>query len=147
MVSSKLQFKQFSAHVKVDGKALECYSIWVDKKAKHVSCWIASEAGKAFSVIFEKEETKRACATYLSVDGTEVDVPDDIFLREEDQSEWDFMKTSKGKGRSFKFSPLNVIEGEVTKGSPSEKSETPTTSRSCSRCHQCPSRHHWHRLP
>jgi hypothetical protein len=46
MVASKLQFKQFSAHVKVDGKALECYSTWVDKRAKHVSCWIASEAGK-----------------------------------------------------------------------------------------------------
>ena len=46
--ASKLQFKQFSACVKVEGRALECYSTWVNRGDKHVTCWIASEVGKVW---------------------------------------------------------------------------------------------------
>jgi len=35
-------------------------------------------------------------------------IADEIYLRDDEQSEWDFMKTSKGMGRRFKFSALNV---------------------------------------
>jgi hypothetical protein len=44
------------------------------------------------------------------MDGAEI--TDEIYLREDEQSEWDFMETSKGMGRRFKFSNLNVT-GEL----------------------------------
>jgi len=40
------------------------------------------------------------------MDGAEI--TDGIYLRDEEESEWDIMETSKGMGRRFKFSPLNV---------------------------------------
>jgi len=45
---SKLQLKQFSAYVRVEGKSLECYSTWVNQGDRHVTCWIASEVGKVW---------------------------------------------------------------------------------------------------
>lgn len=55
MSKSRLEFKKFSAAIKVDGKELECYAVLDDKSGKSVSCWIASEEGKvtvAFSSSF-----------------------------------------------------------------------------------------------
>jgi hypothetical protein len=40
------------------------------------------------------------------MDGSEI--TNEIFLRDDDQSEWNFLETSKRTGRQFKFSPLNV---------------------------------------
>ena len=40
------------------------------------------------------------------MDGSEI--TDTIFLRDDDESEWNFLETSKRMGRHFKFSPLNV---------------------------------------
>ena len=40
------------------------------------------------------------------MDGSKVH--SEIYLREEEQTEWDFMETSKKMGRRFKFSPLKV---------------------------------------
>ena len=55
--------------------------------------------------VFEKKnlknQTKQFCAAYLFMDG--------------EQSERDFMATSKRKGRRFKFSPLKVTGASFLK--------------------------------
>jgi len=40
-------------------------------------------------------------------------ITSEVYLREEEQTEWDFMETSE-RTRRFKFSPLKVTEGETT---------------------------------
>lgn len=49
----------FSAHVVVEGKELEEYEDTMSNGGKRATCWIASEAGKKFSVKWECHSLKR----------------------------------------------------------------------------------------
>ncbi|KAH7884270.1 hypothetical protein F5I97DRAFT_1888165 [Phlebopus sp. FC_14] len=48
-----LQFKHFSAWIEVEGKELEQYGVEEDLEKNQVSCWIASQAGKTFSILIK----------------------------------------------------------------------------------------------
>ncbi|KAI6149869.1 hypothetical protein BKA82DRAFT_997796 [Pisolithus tinctorius] len=54
-----MRLGDFSAHVVVEGKELEEYEVTISNGGKQVTCWIASEAGKKFSVTWECHSMKR----------------------------------------------------------------------------------------
>ncbi|CAA7269475.1 unnamed protein product [Cyclocybe aegerita] len=69
MPKTRLDFGDYSARVKISGREIEHHSIKVDEEKKLVSCWIASEEGKAFAVDIEKLQANYPCSFYLFVDG------------------------------------------------------------------------------
>jgi len=62
---------EYSAWITVDDNELAQYPTEVSSDGKKVSCWIASEAGKKFSVHLTAPESSRATAisAYVKVDG------------------------------------------------------------------------------
>ncbi|TFK57079.1 hypothetical protein OE88DRAFT_1722095 [Heliocybe sulcata] len=66
-----LRCNDFSAWVTVDGIQLECYSEQTSSDGRTVTCWIASEVGKAFHIHWEHSSAFLGGATgaYLNVDG------------------------------------------------------------------------------
>ncbi|KAF8554450.1 hypothetical protein OG21DRAFT_1484650 [Imleria badia] len=65
-----MQLGTFTANILVDGKALEEYDV-VSESPTRVTCWIASEEGKSFSVQWKCHEEFRIAATkgIVCVDG------------------------------------------------------------------------------
>ncbi|KAJ3516565.1 hypothetical protein NLJ89_g1031 [Agrocybe chaxingu] len=69
MPTTRLTLGDYSAWVKVAGEEVEHHSIEVNEEKKLVSCWIASEEGKAFTIDVEKLQVNYPCVFYLFVDG------------------------------------------------------------------------------
>ncbi|KIM40672.1 hypothetical protein M413DRAFT_412778 [Hebeloma cylindrosporum] len=112
MGPSRLEFQKFAAFIKVDGQELECHALSVDEEQKHVSCWIASEVGKNFSLHLEKSrDSDLVCAAYLSMDGTPI--RQSVLLAQQYEILWDYMKITETTGRHFSFSPLNVTDEDM----------------------------------
>ncbi|KAF7376580.1 hypothetical protein MSAN_00074400 [Mycena sanguinolenta] len=65
-----MQLKEFSAWVCIDGKEVPEYSIEVSEADKTVTCWIASELGKKFSVHWKSSFSGGTCGQ-VKMDGTE----------------------------------------------------------------------------
>ncbi|KAF8554448.1 hypothetical protein OG21DRAFT_1508885 [Imleria badia] len=65
-----MQLGTFTANILVDGKALEEYDV-VAESATKVTCWVASEEGKSFSVQWKCHEESRVAGTegMVHVDG------------------------------------------------------------------------------
>ncbi|KAH7928295.1 hypothetical protein BV22DRAFT_1005153 [Leucogyrophana mollusca] len=66
-----LQHRQFSACINVDGVELEQYGTEYLPDENKVTCWVASEAGKQFSVKWQDSSSPRQHDTsgYVKVDG------------------------------------------------------------------------------
>ncbi|THV00537.1 hypothetical protein K435DRAFT_794036 [Dendrothele bispora CBS 962.96] len=62
-----LQVANLSAWISMDGTRLMEYA--VEKRGSAVSCWIASEVGKNFSLNWECGKTARSTFSIVSVDG------------------------------------------------------------------------------
>jgi len=52
MPETCIRFGEHGARVMIEDKEVQHYAMHVDTAKKEVSCWIASEAGKAFSVVW-----------------------------------------------------------------------------------------------
>ena len=42
----RLQFGNFTAMIRIEGKPAQCYAVDVNKRKKQVTCWIASRVGQ-----------------------------------------------------------------------------------------------------
>ncbi|KAJ8693131.1 hypothetical protein PTI98_010373 [Pleurotus ostreatus] len=67
--------ENLSAWVEIEGIAAQEYNIKVKEDPKRVTCWIASEEGKAFGVHIKDTSCRIATCWTLSVDGVEVHSP------------------------------------------------------------------------
>ncbi|KAF8972297.1 hypothetical protein BDZ97DRAFT_1019970 [Flammula alnicola] len=107
---SRLEFQGFKASVKMDGKELECYASQINTDKKEVSCWITSEAGKAFSVYLEAHRLDFDCRAHLHFDGHRIDGV--IFIRRKHGSRenWDHIVTDDNRKRFFIFSPMDFTD-------------------------------------
>ncbi|KAJ6594448.1 hypothetical protein B0H19DRAFT_1095537 [Mycena capillaripes] len=64
-----LHWKEFSAWVTIDGEEVAEYNVETSEDAKTVTCWIASELGKKFSVCWKKSYWPQDVTGYTKVDG------------------------------------------------------------------------------
>jgi hypothetical protein len=62
-------FGELGARVMVEDEEVQHYAINVDPVKREVSCWIASEAGKAFSVVWLESDLKYPSGGMLYLDG------------------------------------------------------------------------------
>ncbi|KAJ7680697.1 hypothetical protein DFH06DRAFT_939276, partial [Mycena polygramma] len=67
--STMLQWKEFSAWISIDGREPEEYGVEVDEDEKTVTCWIASELGKKFSVHWSNTSYCHDTRGKVSMDG------------------------------------------------------------------------------
>ncbi|KAF8843791.1 hypothetical protein BDN67DRAFT_963980 [Paxillus ammoniavirescens] len=69
-----LNLKEVSAWIEVDGQELEQYGVTQDLGKSEVTCWIATQAGQNFSVVYRDNMPHRehSLASYLIFDGTGV---------------------------------------------------------------------------
>ncbi|KAF7376503.1 hypothetical protein MSAN_00066200 [Mycena sanguinolenta] len=65
-----LQCGEFAAWVSIDGKETQEYGIEVSEDGKSVTCWIASELGKKFSVHWQNISYKGDVSGRIHMDGT-----------------------------------------------------------------------------
>ncbi|KIK80737.1 hypothetical protein PAXRUDRAFT_833359 [Paxillus rubicundulus Ve08.2h10] len=67
-----LEYKTFRAGIRVDGDFLNVYDVETSFEENKVTCWIASEAGKNFSVVWQDRDLSRNynIAGHVKVDGT-----------------------------------------------------------------------------
>ncbi|KAF8626923.1 hypothetical protein AX17_006424, partial [Amanita inopinata Kibby_2008] len=107
-----LKFDPFEAQVKVDGAGLPEYQVEVDEEAKRVTCWIASEVGKNFSVRWRNVDPTFDTAGDVYLDGT--------FARgkfgRKDIGSWrevDSVYTSLTSCRRFSFSSLVFTDDDT----------------------------------
>jgi len=56
MPETCMRFGEFGARVMIENKEVQHYAMHFDPAKKEVSCWIASEEGKAFSVVWLEPE-------------------------------------------------------------------------------------------
>ncbi|KAI3609216.1 hypothetical protein WG66_010649 [Moniliophthora roreri] len=66
-----VSFEEFSAWVNVDGHKAQEYGVEVSEVDKTVTCWIASEEGKAFEVCWDDSSKQTATTGKLYIDGNE----------------------------------------------------------------------------
>ncbi|KIO14647.1 hypothetical protein M404DRAFT_991408 [Pisolithus tinctorius Marx 270] len=65
-----MRLGDFSAHVVVEGEELNEYELTVNSSGTQATCWIGSEAGKKFSVIWKRHSPEGpASEARLTVDG------------------------------------------------------------------------------
>uniref|UniRef100_A0A8H7Y0Q6 DUF7918 domain-containing protein n=1 Tax=Psilocybe cubensis TaxID=181762 RepID=A0A8H7Y0Q6_PSICU len=106
-----LEFKNLRAFVDVDGKPLSCHAVCVDRKARDVSCWIASEVPKRFTVNLMKEETPYPVRVDAILDGRPM--KHRLARKHEvDMITFDSIRTSANTKRPFVFSPLELTDDE-----------------------------------
>ncbi|KIJ13483.1 hypothetical protein PAXINDRAFT_13813 [Paxillus involutus ATCC 200175] len=67
-----LNLKEVSAWIEVDGEELEQYGVTEDLEKSEVTCWIATQAGKAGHLNFDVAPLEHSLASYLILDGTGV---------------------------------------------------------------------------
>ncbi|KAG6819270.1 hypothetical protein H0H93_013552 [Arthromyces matolae] len=48
-----MRFENFEAAIHVDGSALKEYEVTFDERTKQATCWIASEEGKPFEIVYK----------------------------------------------------------------------------------------------
>ncbi|KAJ6498800.1 hypothetical protein C8R45DRAFT_980019 [Mycena sanguinolenta] len=65
-----MQLKEFSAWVCIDGKEVPEYNVEISEADRTVTCWIASELGKKFSVHWKNSAYQGSTAGDLKMDGT-----------------------------------------------------------------------------
>ncbi|KAF7357829.1 hypothetical protein MVEN_00829000 [Mycena venus] len=65
-----LHWKEFSAWITIDGKEAVEYNVETLEDEKTVTCWIASELGKKFSIDWKNSYFPQDVAGYVKVDGT-----------------------------------------------------------------------------
>ncbi|KAF7357834.1 hypothetical protein MVEN_00829500 [Mycena venus] len=64
-----LYWKEFSAWVTIDDKEAAEYDVETSEDERIVTCWIASELGKKFSICWRNSSLPRDVAGYVKVDG------------------------------------------------------------------------------
>ncbi|KAJ6498916.1 hypothetical protein C8R45DRAFT_821798 [Mycena sanguinolenta] len=64
-----LQYREFAAWISIDGTEAPEYRVEVSKDQKSVSCWIASELGKRFSVNWTNTSYKSDVRGRVYMDG------------------------------------------------------------------------------
>ncbi|KAF8150142.1 hypothetical protein B0H34DRAFT_732712 [Crassisporium funariophilum] len=108
-----LRFANQEAWVEVDGKKAACYMPVVDTAKKEVTCWIASEAGKSFSVQWQKWDAACDLAARLYLDGRSVKTK----YREQRQvgklAMFNSISTSPTTARPFLFSVLDLTDDDA----------------------------------
>ncbi|KAF8199964.1 hypothetical protein K438DRAFT_1583141 [Mycena galopus ATCC 62051] len=62
--------KEFSAWVCIDGIATAEYNVEISEAEKTVTCWIASELGKKFSVHWQNTSFRGCTTGQVKMDGT-----------------------------------------------------------------------------
>ncbi|OAX38689.1 hypothetical protein K503DRAFT_856536 [Rhizopogon vinicolor AM-OR11-026] len=62
-----LKYQEYTAWISVDGQPLENYAVETSQATNEVTCWIASEAGKEFSVHCQDTSITRANAIAVDV--------------------------------------------------------------------------------
>jgi len=72
MPETCVTFGKFGARVMVEDQEVQHYAMHIDPVKKEVSCWIASEAGKKFSVVWLEHETKFPVRGHLYLDGRSI---------------------------------------------------------------------------
>ncbi|KAJ7474331.1 hypothetical protein FB451DRAFT_1398313 [Mycena latifolia] len=66
-----LHWKEFSAWITIDGKEAHEFGVETSEDEKTVTCWIASEIGKPFSVNWENASYYHATIGKIKMDGNE----------------------------------------------------------------------------
>ncbi|KAF8150146.1 hypothetical protein B0H34DRAFT_732738 [Crassisporium funariophilum] len=105
-----LTFANQEAWVEVDGRKAACYTPVVDTTKKEVTCWIASEAGKTFSVKWRKHENAIDCAAKLCLDGRRAKT---IWRRGQKPATFQGISTSSTTERPFIFSLLDLTDDDI----------------------------------
>ncbi|KAJ7162060.1 hypothetical protein C8R46DRAFT_342870 [Mycena filopes] len=67
--SEMLQFREFSAWITIDGQQTPEYAVEVSEDKRTVTCWIASELGKRFSVDWRNSSYPHLTRGRVAVDG------------------------------------------------------------------------------
>ncbi|KAF8150147.1 hypothetical protein B0H34DRAFT_732740 [Crassisporium funariophilum] len=117
-----LTFENFEAWVKVDDKDTQAYCIETDKAKKEVTCWIASEAGKTFSILCQKSHTECNCSGSTTLDG--FDTGSFLLRKAQDNHPTEIcgLVTSKTTMRPFRFSPISLTDDDAFLSSSSSTS-------------------------
>ncbi|KIJ60376.1 hypothetical protein HYDPIDRAFT_117292 [Hydnomerulius pinastri MD-312] len=117
-----LNFEEISAWVEVDGQELEQYGVEENLEKNEVTCWIATQAGKNFSIAYRDNAPYRevSLASYPTLDGSDIS---GRVLRPNNQSRTirqSDQAVSATSRRSFMFSKLQLTDEDEYLGQASK---------------------------
>ncbi|KIJ60389.1 hypothetical protein HYDPIDRAFT_32354 [Hydnomerulius pinastri MD-312] len=134
-----LQLRTFRAGIRVDGEFLQAYDVEMLPEENKVTCWVASEAGKNFSVVWQDLNFTRHFNLLgeLKVDGTWAGgklfkplLPNQPVSSTLISAELKFVNTSPTTARPLAFSKLQTTdEDQYLKSAPSGLGEITLTIR------------------
>ncbi|PFH48368.1 hypothetical protein AMATHDRAFT_5862 [Amanita thiersii Skay4041] len=102
----------FEARIRIDGVELPEYGIEIDEEGKKASCWVPSEAGKAFSVCWNNLEPLFDTAGCVTLDGT---YGEGVFVDKGIKREavLHYQLTSETTAREFAFSAITYTDDDA----------------------------------
>ncbi|KAF9232955.1 hypothetical protein BU15DRAFT_80643 [Melanogaster broomeanus] len=134
-----LQYKSFRAGICVDGEFLKVYDVETLPEEDKVTCWIASEAGKNFAVVWQDRSFTRNfdLSGEVRVDGSfagglllRSPVPGQAISPISHTATLRYIKTSATTVRPLAFSKLHLTdEDQYLKSAPLELGEISITMR------------------
>ncbi|KAK7031205.1 hypothetical protein VNI00_013621 [Paramarasmius palmivorus] len=111
-----LTINGFSSWIKIDGAKAQVYDVDADLESNQISCWVASEAGKAYEVEFEDKCHKDPVIGTLYVDGNDCGgwiIDQKKALNESALRTFDGILTSATTIAPFKFSTLDTTDEDL----------------------------------
>ncbi|KAF7981298.1 hypothetical protein HWV62_34219 [Athelia sp. TMB] len=100
----------FSAWIDCGGSELHPYAVERSADGTAVTCWVASEAGKEFTVCWTREQTKKDLACHLAIDGVESDARIAYAASETCIRRFSGVMTSPSTERSYLFANLELTD-------------------------------------
>ncbi|KAF8843797.1 hypothetical protein BDN67DRAFT_978696 [Paxillus ammoniavirescens] len=134
-----LEYKTFRAGIRVDGDFLNVYDVETSPEENKVTCWIASEAGKNFSIVWQDRDLSRNynISGEAKVDGTyaggvlfEPILAGQAGYYSSNLAELKYINASPTTARPLAFSKLQLTdEDQYLKSAPPELGEICITMR------------------
>ncbi|KAL4262534.1 hypothetical protein AB1N83_007899 [Pleurotus pulmonarius] len=102
------------AWVEIEGIAAQEYNVEVKKNGKHVTCWIASEEGKTFSVYYKDSSCSTPTGVRLTVDGVKINFKPlkPLSQRSEESYCFETARVSPTERRKLTFSKIATTDDD-----------------------------------
>ncbi|KAF9534018.1 hypothetical protein CPB83DRAFT_844971 [Crepidotus variabilis] len=112
MPATRLKFDEYEAWIVIEDRETEVYNVENDHETKTVTCWIASEEGKNFTIYARKKHKKFGCVFKPSVDGVSIRGIK-LLPSNTEPHQRKGVPTSSGTSKIFEFTRLPVTDDDT----------------------------------